>query len=921
TEYPGAEAPGPAAVPEVERGVVVPHQVVSPPPSKIAPTHQNVAAQLPSPTWVEPPDPSEPRTDEDQDAPGVLARFLPAWASSSVPVESGPNQVVRVRRVPGTGDVQARSSVRAALDLSSMPVVELADNGPFFESDLRPIADMRTIRGAKGFRPVIALERPRADGRSASSSLVDVGDRTLVIDGVDLVVDASRLPPTLTELFLVRGGTLVLRDSSITVVNRSGRGLTLVKTQTSANPSRVLLDRSLVRGSFTTVIETTGGPSDVSLLRSVVLNAQGSIHTASGPAAPAGVLRRVSVVRSVLTSHGSLFELADTPPGLRPRPHAFRVYRSHLARFQSSYNASLVASRGDTGRPTELLDWQGDSNSYAGWTRWLASPGGRSARVTDLAAAQGAWPGQERSSRSTTQPWPMPLAMELLIPSQLRVHAPGRLDTLSVVSRPNPWLFEETFGAFAHVPIPGLESLVVAPAVPSTPGGMTAPPGMSLSSEGSMMSGRIAGFGARVPAGYTPTPASPYGSSGENPGTGPVDQYAKLPFARDLTFDADAPAHHGDLGRYLSDTVKPGDTLVRVRVTGTGTHPFSPVRLPRGTSLEVRVNPSVPGQPPRWVAAKDVSGDALIGVQRGSLALLDFRLEREGTNRLERLISVEGGHLVLVRCRVVAPGQVEPGGGGLVAFHAPTTEPVASVGRTPWPFDAPVGRPTCRIVESVLTTGGEAMHAEIGRGLVAISNSILISGGPALTLVPGKVARSRFQADLVLDRCTLTSERAFVSVGAWKGTEPGPDRPWLVASSRCAFLGFYDHPARESILLQTDPDGLARGALFWQSEGDALDVPAFTGQTGSSPVGSRRQDVRNEWVSLWGDSHARAVSGPRLPSGLPSVRPVVRLRPSEVQPGDLAIDPDYPPGRRPPLVGADFSRLDIAPTARQGQGR
>ena len=60
----------------------------------------------------------------------------------------------------------------------------------------------------------------------------------------------------------------------------------------------------------------------------------------------------------------------------------------------------------------------------------------------------------------------------------------------------------------------------------------------------------------------------------------------------------------------------------------------------------------------------------------------------------------------------------------------------------------------------------------------------------------------------MLDRCTLTSERTIVRVGPWPGLAPGPDRPWLITSRNCAFLGLSGRSPRETLLLRCDAQAL-----------------------------------------------------------------------------------------------------------------
>jgi serine/threonine-protein kinase len=289
-------------------------------------------------------------------------------------------------------------------------------------------------------------------------------------------------------------------------------------------------------------------------------------------------------------------------------------------------------------------------------------------------------------------------------------------------------------------------------------------------------------------------------------------------------------------------------------------------------------------------------------------------------------VKVERGHLLLYRCRLTSTGPAEPGGGLLITFNAPGSLPLPRPSWADksgsWPFDRETDRPTCRITETLLLSAGDAIRAEVGRGLVVLGQCLVTAGGTAFALAPGKVARHRLDADLWLDHCTLSAETTFLSLGAWAGSEPGPDRPWLVNTRRCVFFGMYARPARESVLLRVEPESMAHGALLWQASGDAFEVPVFTA-TAQGPVPDGvRPDVSRQWVDLWGASHVRGATGPRLPFGSPSVRPVTRLRAGHVEPADLHVDPTYPPEAPASReLGADLARLGIPLPSRGGRRR
>jgi serine/threonine-protein kinase len=274
---------------------------------------------------------------------------------------------------------------------------------------------------------------------------------------------------------------------------------------------------------------------------------------------------------------------------------------------------------------------------------------------------------------------------------------------------------------------------------------------------------------------------------------------------------------------------------------------------------------------------------------------------------------VEDGHLILSRCQLTMPASSGDFAGDLIDFRAATTRPFPSDPLRS-PFSTPVDRPVCRIVDSVLITGGKALKAELGRGLVALSQSAIAAGIAALELSPSKVMRARFQADLSLDRCTLTSERSIIRLGPWPGSAPGPDRPWLISSRECVFLSMYERRARETALVRADADALASGTFLWQAVRDVADVDYFIAAGDGAAPTYRTRDLQLQWVHFWGPAHMHALTGPRAGGGPPVVRFSERLRPGRVEPAHLVlVSSDLRPNQDQLAVGADLSRQGITP--------
>jgi serine/threonine-protein kinase len=861
-------------------------RVTTPPPPPLAAS---------PPPWAEPSDPVAKPVVEPDFGAGADARYLPDWARGELPLAMV-GKVVEVRRVsePG-GDVERRSSLQQALEVPGVGTVEFADNGPFFESKLRVVTDSKILRAKVGFRPIVALERSSVSDSANPDAFLDLADKSLVFEGLDLIVDASDLPRSVTTLIQCLGGSLTFRDCTVTVINnRSGVPISLVRAASAEKPMKVLFERTLVRGALTSVLDLSKGAGDVVFNRSVVLNGQGSLLSAEVTNGPE---RRLFALRSVLASVGPALQWLDGSPRIRPRPIPIRALGTTFAHIASPTRTSLLASRGSPCAATDLVNWQGDFNAFAGWVGWLSMANERDVPIPRIDDARTIWPGTDPSSITAFEGWPAGTAVETWTPTMLLGLAKDRGATLAAVPTPSVFIREKTIGRFPRPSVP-VEAAQLTPAV--SPGGL----------------------GVQAQAGL------PLDAAG-NPGVFPQTSAAASKGVRVLSFDADAGSGNasGDLGRFLAESIRKDDKLVRIRVRGSLARTWTPVRIPEGVSLEIVVEPNQAGMTPSWRAPTSCQAEALIELSGGSLAMDRVRMIRDGSSSLKELIRVESGHLLLLRCSLTSPGLSEIGGGGLVAFLARGTKPLNQSDAMGGPFEAFPDRPTCRIIDSVLISGGDVLTADVGRGLLALSGCAVASGRSAFVLNPAGVARDRFDADLCLDHCTVASESNVVTLGRWPGSAPGPARPWLVSTESCAFFGSFEHPPRdrdrESVMLRTEPNSFASGVLFWQSRSDAFEFQRFT-IAGTAACGKLNQkaDLRRNWIDLWGDGHFRGSTGPRAIGSSSPVKLFDRLQPGKVTAGDLTIDPDtIPASLRNARLGADLARLGITPSPRSGRKR
>ncbi len=791
-------------------------------------------------TWTEPRDVAEAPQAEPPFSIQALARLgLEDAAKEALSRDEAP--YVMVRRVDPLRDREHVGELSRAFD-NLGGTVKIADDGPFFEEGLRMAGEGRVIRAEVGYRPVLVIGR--TESASARPAAVVLDGQSLVIDGIDMVVDASTLTARQESLFLLKGdASLTLRDCTVTVIGPIKHAYAVVQVGErgmvpTAASATVRIERTRIRGDASAV--RLAGSAKVTFARSAVMCSRGPVLDFAGEPKAA---RSVSFLRTVVASRGPVVNLigaagaaASAPPIVRSLESTFASIDHGSGPIPPFVGMSEIPP-GPPRSAATLVDWLGESNSFAGWEQWSSgsTPG-------LLAALRGANPEAEKSSRDARDPWPDSAA--------------------------NPW---------------------VAGVVPAEVSKTLAAPPSRVASPIASLQQRTLGVFARPPM-----PNRLGGAS------------------TDLKFDADDEEYNGDLGRFLAAHPPGSARRLRVSVSGTGRHAMSPVSMPEGVSLDIVVAPVPPGRPPlSWTTPDEGTGEALISVKRAELSITGARLTGTPRSGLPVLISVNHGNLTLDKCQLIGPAGEESANGGLIAFR--------SDGSRPFPARGAIGdRSSCVLTNCVFLTGGDALSIAVGSGLVSLSNCAIASGSNAVILVPQSVRRDRFDADLVLDRCTIAAFENLVVLRGWTGLPPGPDRPWVLKSSDCVFTDAFERAGQSQargVLLRTQVEGLAKGVLAWESSRDVYDLTLFTAGGDAKPLSVSRSDVRRAWVDLWGPRHVETPSGFTPGGAVPAARFLVdRLKPLELEPGDLALDPSYPRGRKSMDVGADMGRMGIAPT-------
>ncbi len=820
---------------------------------------------MPSPKVARKPEAINPATSPSVVVtPGVPAgekAYPREWEArlSPPPTAADPAGTVRpriiLRRVAEAGDDPQTTSLAAALNRLG-EVVEVADTGPFFEDDCQVSGKSRIIRARPGLRPMIKIEltgQPAVREQEAKFVLGGPRIEQLVFEGLDFSVDLRDLPIQQSALFLCRGAEVTLRDCSITLYNAGDRKFSLFRLLDGSRPNRLVLERTTIRGPIRTLVEVSGAKAEIILERSLVVGEAGPLIALDAAERPS---RTLYLTRSLIATSGPLVEWSGKPSAL-----AVRSLGSTLARVDAGPVAGLLHARSSSpGGPAAWLDWSGEDNTFVGWGSWLTAgphPAAAGAeaphRIADLDAVRSIWTTSDAGSREVPTPWPASVTREDLVPADLGPLAPDRLGTLAKIATPHARLRELTVDQIRRLPAPELAD----------------------------------GLINRTP-------------------------FAAPPSAIDVSFDVQALPWNGDLGRFLAETVKKPGSRAIVRVRGVGVHATSPVRLPDGVSVAL-LGDSEEGSlapMPTFSPAPESVGQVLFDLRGGDLAVANLAFATDGLIRPKHWIRVEAGILAVRHCKFRDMGGVSPEVGAMIAFVATDAAPMPPKAG---PLRAPTDFPTARLRNCLIWTGGDAIVAEVGRGVVDLDNCLLITGGPAISLLPAKVPSEKFEADLVLDHCTIADDRNAIALGPWPGDPAGPSRPWLVATRSCVFPRTQREGSTGSLLV-ADPAAFARGALFWHSNSDAYEIGRFITSSGAQPAGlPPAADLKKQWSGLWGAHHTRGDRGPNPRNNDHALRfkGNDRPKPGKVVPASLDLDPKVVAMRG---LGVEFKDLPPPPS-------
>ena len=399
------------------------------------------------------------------------ARFLPDWARSPIPDRiDGP--FVVVRRTFTGGDSLKLPALDLALDRHRGGTIELADEGPLYVDDLRVGGDNRLIRARPGYRPIVRVEGSSAEAVRTQRAVFVLDGKNLTLDGIDLVLDVNELSPEQTALFSCTAANLTLRNCSITILNsRRAAPFAVVRTGPGqSSPTRIRLERTLVRGLFSSAFELAGG-TELAMKQSVLLGSSGpSIRLTEGNAIEE---HRLFFLESILVGPGPIIQRESRDDGPEPKPLSIRASGTVFGRFHGIGVASVLSSSLANTQAARQINWGGDNNLFAGWKGFFACGNDPLVTIADLAEVRSTWNNTDQNSQEILPPWHQPYDLAATLPAELKPFVPGHEAILRQVAQPRSGLFQKAVGEYPAPIIPqpiGWSSSVPAPSGQRTGG-------------------------------------------------------------------------------------------------------------------------------------------------------------------------------------------------------------------------------------------------------------------------------------------------------------------------------------------------------------------------------------------------------------------------------------------------------------------
>lgn len=783
------------------------------------------------PTW-----PALYRPFEPIDVTALRKEIEAPWAAATA--APGPIIELTVGRLPPAPSGKTFRSLAAAcksIPAGATGVIELRDNGPFFDVPAAVANRNLVIRAAKHYHPLLVwdvqrtleerrrtLERREAANENTPLVFLDVRHGSLRLQGIHIAFKWPDAPSSGAAVLSVEDGDLSVQDCTFSVAGKPRDGVTLARfsaplssvssleKEEKKGVRRCRFERCYARGAKMSILDLAA-PGGQVLFENCLLVGEDvplvSVRAANDRPT------RMHVVRSTMICGKTLLELRPAQSKDREPAFEWLGWDVLLSRKKPEVGGELLRLSGDLdmGR----MSWRAINCLYAGWGSLVV--GSKLIAGTDITDWQRLW-GRSEGDGVQAERWPSALFPEPAEVPARTYHTAGSLvafaastsaeqllgcdlDRLPAV-RDN-WL-ALTFDRFA-IASPGVPEEAGAPDIPRSNDGLF--------------------HGAQV----------------------------------DL--------NRIDLGVYLQSVQESHGLASKVvlRLSGSGEHLTTPLQL-KGSSFVLYFEPP-PEKKPALVLVPAGRGpaEALFDVEQGNLTIINGNLrfsDTTGARVVPWLIKVRGGDLRLFRTHLdVPPKNSGAAFRGLISLQG---------------SDDLAAERVCACVanESLLVSARHALAIEGIGARVLFAQTLLIAGEDAIHLALdagfSRKATGPFtgkaNVHCVFDRATVAARGAVMHLADVQQAGP-PDEPVIVRSHDCGFVNLFAGRTSRPSLVRYEGEALAHGLLLWQSENDGFDHRLWFGAIGTATPLPEKPEEHASWMALWGSP---ALRGARL--DLPNYR-------------------------------------------------
>lgn len=292
--------------------------------------------------------------------------------------------------------------------------IQLVGNGPFILSTPVSLSTKRLVLTAEpNAKPVIVFG---AAAEGLAGSLRITGGH-LELSGVHISIDRRSfkgIDPV--KIVTVVEGTLMLRDCSVTVSGTSAAPLSLLSLEGGApGGTRLLLDRTLIRGAPTVAIDLRCNTLDA-VVRDSIIAVDSAValrlaSTSEGQSGRKGVARALRSIHSTWCSQQTVFDLSDD--GEREFPPLTHFVFTESVCATSSDQGSRVLLLADGWLQDSLrqsIVWTSNASVYLGFDS-LLDLGMKSAfRARDADDWRRFWQQKVDAEQFQAEAWPTGLA-------------------------------------------------------------------------------------------------------------------------------------------------------------------------------------------------------------------------------------------------------------------------------------------------------------------------------------------------------------------------------------------------------------------------------------------------------------------------------------------------------------------------------